>query len=133
MVFGRSYPAGVLTVDVFEGKELKNQDFLGKNDPFIELWLDDDYKQRTSELSNTNNPVWNETFTFNIAEGSSDSKLYIKVIDQDLIGTDKIGDAKVDLKDVYDGEVFDDWVKLPAKLGLNSHGEIHLRIEFAPN
>ena len=75
-----------------------------------ELWLDDDYKQRSSEVSNSNNPVWNETFTFNITEGSSDKKLYLKVLDKDLVGSDKIGDAKVDLKDiVFGGSEFNEW------------------------
>ncbi|ORY91182.1 C2 domain-containing protein [Syncephalastrum racemosum] len=133
MVFSHNYPAGTLSVTIFEAKDLKNQDFMGKNDPYIELWLNDDYKQRTSEVSNSNNPVWNETFTFNIGEGTSAHKLYLKVLDKDVVGSDKIGEAKIDFADVYQGSVFDDWVKLPAKLGLSSHGEVRVRIEFAPN
>ncbi|KAI8137894.1 C2 domain-containing protein [Fennellomyces sp. T-0311] len=132
MGFGRSHPAGTLTVNVYEAKDLKDQDLIGKNDPHIELYLDKEYKQRTSVMKNTNNPVWNETFTFNIEAGSSHHKLYLQVLDKDKIGTDKIGDTKVDIKDVYEGRVFDDWVTLPAKLGLTSHGEVHLRIEFVP-
>lgn len=121
------------------------------------MWLDDKYKQRTSELKNTNNPVCkykislittlkqklkliftfnskgNETFTFNVPEGNSFHKLYLKVLDKDTVGSDKIGEAKVDFADVYQGKVFDEWVRLPAKLGLTSHGEVHVRIEFAPN
>ncbi|KAI7849752.1 C2 domain-containing protein [Circinella umbellata] len=134
MVFGSSFPAGVLTVTLHEAKDLKSEDLFGKNDPYVEMWLDDDYKQRSSEVSNSNNPVWNETFTFNITEGSSDKKLYLKVLDKDLVGSDKIGDAKVDLKDiVLGGGEFNEWVKLPAKLGLSSHGELLLTIQFAPN
>ncbi|KAI7858362.1 C2 domain-containing protein [Circinella umbellata] len=133
MGFG-SLPAGVLQVTLHEGKDLKNQDFLGKNDPYVELWLDDDYKQRSSEIKNNNNPVWNETFIFNIPKGSSDKKLYLKVLDKDLVGSDKIGDAKVDIKDIISsGRPFNQWVKLPAKLGLSSHGELLLTITFAPN
>ncbi|KAI9487914.1 C2 domain-containing protein [Zychaea mexicana] len=99
-----------------------------------ELWLDDDYKQRSSEVKNSNNPVWNETFTFNIPQGSSDKKLYLKVLDKDLIGSDKIGDAKVNVKDIINGgQTFDEWVKLPAKLGLSSHGELRVSIYFTPN
>ncbi|KAI8136785.1 C2 domain-containing protein [Fennellomyces sp. T-0311] len=127
-------PAGTLTVTLIEAKDLKNQDLFGKNDPYVELWLDDDYKQKSSEVKNTNNPVWNETFTFNISKGSSDKKLYLKVLDKDLIGSDKIGDAKVNVKDIINsGRPFDEWVKLPAKLGLSSHGEIRVAIHFTPN
>ncbi|KAI9499618.1 C2 domain-containing protein [Zychaea mexicana] len=127
------FPAGVLTVNLYEAKELKSEDFLGKNDPYVEMWLDDDYKQRSSEVSNSNNPVWNETFTFNIQEGSHDKKLYLKVMDKDLMSDDKIGEAKVKIADIVEGQAFDDWVKLPAKLGLSSHGEVHIRVEFTPN
>ncbi|KAL1926506.1 hypothetical protein VTP01DRAFT_5627 [Rhizomucor pusillus] len=153
-MLGHSYPGGILTVTIcksiqaivlfsmqsliifysaVEAKDLKDEDTFGKNDPYIELWLDDKYKQRTSELKNTNNPVWNETFTFNVPEGNSFHKLYLKVLDKDTVGSDKIGEAKVDFADVYQGKVFDEWVRLPAKLGLTSHGEVHVRIEFAPN
>ncbi|KAI9258849.1 C2 domain-containing protein [Phascolomyces articulosus] len=134
MVFGNSsFPAGILTVTLCEGKDLKDKDLIGKNDPYVELWLDEDYKQRSSNITGTNNPVWNETFSFNVAQSSHSKKLCIKVLDKDLVGTDKIGDTKVDLKDVYTGKEFDGWVKLPAKLGLTSHGELHLRIHFTPN
>ncbi|KAI9484588.1 C2 domain-containing protein [Zychaea mexicana] len=136
MVFGHSSSSsgGVLTVTVCEGKDLKDQDAVGKNDPYVEMWLDEDYKQRSSTINNTNNPVWNETFSFNVPAGSHDKKLYLKVLDKDLVSSsDKIGDTKVDLKDVYMGKPFEGWVKLPAKLGLSSHGEILLRMHFAPN
>ncbi|KAG2225520.1 hypothetical protein INT45_010347 [Circinella minor] len=134
MVFGNtSTPSGILTVTLCEGKGLKDKDLIGKNDPYVELWLDDNYKQRSSNISGTNNPVWNETFSFNITKSSHDKKLYLKVYDKDLVGCDKIGDTKFDLKDVYSGKEFDGWVSLPAKLGLTSHGELHLKINFTPN
>ncbi|KAI9499619.1 C2 domain-containing protein [Zychaea mexicana] len=128
------FPAGILTVELYEAKELKGEDLFGQNDPYVELWLDDDYKQRSTEVSGSDNPVWNQTFDFKIEEGSHDKKLHLKVLDKDLLSDDKIGDAKVDLREVVeDGQVFNDWVELPAKLGLTSHGQVHLKITFAPN
>ncbi|KAI8142193.1 C2 domain-containing protein [Fennellomyces sp. T-0311] len=125
------FPAGVLKVTLVEAKDLDSEDLFGANDPYVELWLDDDYKQRSSEVSNSNNPVWNEEFIFNIEEGSSDKKLYIKVMDKDLLSDDKIGDAKLRLTDIVEGgEPFDDWVNLPAKLGLSSDGQVHLQVTF---
>lgn len=56
----------------------------------------------------------------------------MKVLDKELIGSDKIGEASIDFRDVYEGEVVDEWVSLPAWLGLASHGEVHVRIEFTP-
>lgn len=76
--------------------------------PFSELWVDENHKQRTSEAKNTNNPVYNETFAFTVRQGVK-HKLYLKVKDKDILGTDKIGEAKIDLQDVFNGSVFDEW------------------------
>ncbi|KAI9311631.1 C2 domain-containing protein [Dichotomocladium elegans] len=123
---------GVLSVTIYEGKDLKDKDTLGNNDPFIEIWVDEDYKQRTSEARNTNNPVWNETFAFSLNENHKAHKLHLKVLDRDIVGADKIGEASVDFKHVLQGKSIDDWVKLPSTLGLGSHGKIRLRMEFTP-
>jgi hypothetical protein len=53
--------------------------------------------------------------------------LHIHVYDDDVIGKDSIGSAKVSLKKIQQaGGHLDEWVKLPAHLGLGSHGEVHL-------
>ncbi len=54
---------GTLQVTVVEGRNLKDTDAFGQNDAYIELYLDKDYKQRTSTIKDTNSPAWNETFT----------------------------------------------------------------------
>ncbi len=54
---------GSLKVTVVEGRNFKDQDALGQNDAFIELYLEKDYKQRTTTIKDTNSPTWNETFT----------------------------------------------------------------------
>jgi Ca2+-dependent lipid-binding protein len=53
---------GVLQVTVLEGRNLKDKDTFGQNDAYIELYMDKDYKQRTSTIKDTNSPSWNETF-----------------------------------------------------------------------
>ncbi|SAM04318.1 hypothetical protein [Absidia glauca] len=131
MLSSFSAPAGVLSVTIVEAKELHKEDLL-KNDPFVEVFFDEKYKQRTQEVKSSNEPVWNETFTFNITEGSSDHKLRIKVLDKDTIGSDKIGEAKFDVAEAFKGQPIDTWVKLPAKLGLTSHGEVHVIAQFQP-
>ncbi|CAO3678627.1 hypothetical protein G6F70_007197 [Rhizopus microsporus] len=126
------YPAGTLVVTVIEARKLKNKDLIGKNDPYVELWLDDKYKQRTAVIKNNNNPVWNQTFTFPMEEGGDKHKLYFNVRDKDTFGSDDIGDTKIDFKSVFSGTPIDTWVDLPAKLGLTSHGELHVYIQFMP-
>ncbi|KAI9029775.1 C2 domain-containing protein [Phycomyces nitens] len=122
--------SGVLTVTVIEGRDLHSEDTFGTNDPFIELWLDEDYKQRTSEVQSSNEPTWNESFTFNIEQGSSHHKIYFKVLDKDLVGDDTVGKGKIDIAEALEGSPIDTWVSLPAHLHLTSHGEIHFFIQF---
>lgn len=132
MFSSHSAPKGVLSVTVVEARNLHKEDLGGHNDPYVELWLDEDYKQRSGVQKDTENPVYNETFTFNIEEGSSKHKLYFKVNDKDVAGKDKIGDGKLDIAEAFQGQPIDTWAKLPAKLGLTSHGEIHFIVQFTP-
>lgn len=61
----------------------------------------------------------------NLRKGDDD--LHIKVYDDDVVGKDAIGSAKVTFKKIQQaGGQLDEWVKLPAHLGLGSHGEVHL-------
>ncbi|KAG1469155.1 hypothetical protein G6F56_003422 [Rhizopus delemar] len=124
------YPGGTLAVTIIEARKLHGEDLIGKNDPYVELWLDDKYKQKTSVLNNTNDPVWNQTFTFPLEDNGRKHKLYMNVRDKDMIGSDEIGEAKFDFESVFNGTAIDTWVKLPAKLGLTSHGEVHIYIQF---
>ena len=55
--------AGQLSVTIVEAKTLDDEDIAGgANDAYVEVYLDDDYKQRTATISNSTNPQWNETF-----------------------------------------------------------------------
>ena len=58
-----SHPNGILRVTVVEARKLKDKDVVGKDDAYIELYLDKDYKQRTTTIKDSNSPTWNETFT----------------------------------------------------------------------
>ncbi|KAI7855895.1 C2 domain-containing protein [Circinella umbellata] len=130
MLSSRSNPKGVLSVTVVEAKGLKNEDTIGHNDAFVELWIDKEYKQKTAVQKNAEEPNWDETFTFNIEEGSKVHKIYFKVLDKDKMDTEKIGDADFEFDAAFNGEVIDEWVKLPAHLGLSDHGEVHFRVSF---
>ncbi|CAF1620109.1 unnamed protein product [Rotaria magnacalcarata] len=124
-------PAGILEVTVAEGRHLKDEDILGENDAYVELYLDKKYKQRTTTISNSNNPTWNQHFTFNLDK--HDHEIHFHVYDSDVGDRDSIGSCKVKLKHVFDDGKFDEWVKLPANLGLTSHGEIHIIMHFKPS
>lgn len=121
-------PAGTLEVIVVEGRNLKDQDAVGQNDAFVEVYLDKKYKQRTKTIKDTNNPVWNDKFVFNVQKDDDD--ITFKVYDEDTVGKDEIGKCEIKLKHVFDDGKFDDWVKLPALMGLSSNGEIHVIMNF---
>ena len=54
------------------------------------------------------------------------------MFDEDVVGKDSIGSAKVSLKKIQQaGGRLDEWVKLPAHLGLGSNGEIHLILQLS--
>ncbi|CAF0800576.1 unnamed protein product [Adineta ricciae] len=122
--------AGQLSVTIVEAKELHDEDtFTGSNDAYVEVYLDDDYKQRTATISNSTTPQWNETFQFRV-EANQDH-LHIKVYDDDgAAGRDSIGSAKIKLNTVKQSGSFDDWVKLPKLMGLKSNGQVHVRMTF---
>ena len=61
-----------------------------------------------------------------------DDTLHIHVYDSEIIGKDSIGSAKVSVKKVQEaGGELDEWVKLPAHLGLGYHGEVHLILRLS--
>lgn len=121
-------PTGTLEVIIVEGRRFKDKDTVGQSDPFIEIYTQKKYKQRTTTIKNTNDPVWNERFVFNIHP--DDDTIHFDVYDSDVGDKDSIGNGKVKLKHVFDDGKFDDWVKLPAHLGLSVHGEIHVIMNF---
>ncbi|KAF0536942.1 calcineurin temperature suppressor cts1 [Gigaspora margarita] len=118
---------GPLKVTVVEAKNLKDEDVIGKSDPYIELWLDKNYKQKTTTKSNTINPTYNETFTFHV---DGQKYLHLKVMDKDLVSDDEIGEGKVELSKIKNGYLETE-VDLPKMLGLRSNGKVVLILESA--
>jgi hypothetical protein len=54
----------------------------------------------------------------------------LHVYDDDVVGRDSIGSAKIDLKKhVFGKGRYEEWIKLPAMLGLRSKGEIHVIVQ----
>ena len=121
-------PSGSLEVIVVEARNLKDKDTVGQSDPFVEIYTQKKYKQRTGTQQNTQTPVWNERFVFNIHP--EDDAIHFDVYDSDVGDKDCIGKGKVKLQQVFDDGKFDEWVKLPAHLGLSVHGEVHVIMNF---
>lgn len=54
---------GILKVTLIEARKLKDKNILNKDNAYVEIYLDRDYKQRTTTIKDSNNPIWNEIFT----------------------------------------------------------------------
>ncbi|CAF1054274.1 unnamed protein product [Didymodactylos carnosus] len=140
--------AGQLSVTVVQAEGLHDKDTIGKNDAYVELYLDKDYKQRTSTKNNSNSPTWNETFILYVNSFRKIKKLmysrilifsnvqagqhtlHLHVYDDDIGDRDSIGSVKIDLRPIMEGAAFDQWVKLPAHFGLGSHGKVRVIMTF---
>ena len=62
-------------------------------DPYCILALGNEKHKTNTKNEAGKRPIWNETFTFN----SSDNNLSVRVMDQDTLSDDVIGEGKVDL------------------------------------
>lgn len=60
-------PQGRLTVTVIRATNLKNQEMIGKSDPYVVVYIRPLFKFKTKTIDNNLNPVWDETFVL-IAE-----------------------------------------------------------------
>jgi len=118
---------GNLKVTVVEAKGLKDEDNIGKGDPYVKIILDENNSQSTKPKKGELNPVYNETFNFNV-EGQKGLKL--EVWDSDPGKDDIIGRSDISLSGVFNDGHDDEWVKIKQhKIG-RSKGEVHLTMDF---
>ena len=84
---------------VLEGKNLKNKDLFGKMDPYVVIRVGTESK-RTSVVKNGGcNPVFNDTFTFNVIPGIN--QLELETYDKDFLSDDFIGSGRLPLDEVF--------------------------------
>lgn len=74
----------VLIVTAVEARDLKSMDINGLSDPYIRFECENQHVE-TSVQYNTLNPIWNETFTFDIQQGNP---LNVLVMDKDSMKSD---------------------------------------------
>jgi len=118
---------GNLKVTIVEAKNLKDEDTIGKGDPFVKLILDDNNSQSTKAKKGELNPVYNETFNFNI---DGQKGLKVEVWDKDPGKDDLIGKSDISLSSVFSTGHEDEWIKIKQhKIG-RSKGEVHVSMDF---
>jgi hypothetical protein len=84
-----------VTVTVVKASALKPMDITGKSDPYVKVILllhgKKVRKKKTSVLSNTLNPTYNESLEFDVTlESIEDADLIFKVIDYDRVGANEL-------------------------------------------
>ncbi|KAL3646048.1 Synaptotagmin-5 [Castilleja foliolosa] len=101
---------GVLSVKVISADDLPAKDITGKCDPFVELRMKKSEQNfKTRVLSDTLNPIWNQTFEFVVEDGLHEL-LILEVYDHDTFGKDKIGRCIMTLtRAILEGEFTDSY------------------------
>jgi Ca2+-dependent lipid-binding protein len=97
---------GVLTVKLIKVTNLVDGDGLGKSDPYVKFYLEQDNlvfdkgygKQESSKKHNQLNPEYNETFEFTDLPSMNNMVLSVKILDADIGLDDKLGSCKVNLE-----------------------------------
>ncbi|XP_063219520.1 synaptotagmin-7 isoform X2 [Bacillus rossius redtenbacheri] len=85
----------VLTLTLLKARNLKAKDINGKSDPYVKVWLQFGdkriEKRKTPIFKCTLNPVFNETFSFNVPwEKIRECSLDVMVMDFDNIGRNEL-------------------------------------------
>ena len=105
----------ILTVHVVEARDLKAMDMNGTSDPYVILTIEDQ-RIETNFKKTTLNPVWNESFTFDISHGRH--PLRVVVMDKDTFGNDDFeGQCEIDLNMLRNQMKHDTWFDLGLKDG----------------
>ncbi|KAF8943461.1 hypothetical protein BGZ47_005408 [Haplosporangium gracile] len=119
---------GQLYVKLNRATNLRNKDWVGKSDPYVEMWLEKSYKQRSKDTKGQS-PVFDETFCFYVRPGQN--KLYVRAVDKDTFSNDKIGEATISLDGIMStGSSPSQDYNLPKWLGLRSDGSLNMQMQF---
>lgn len=120
-----------LTVHVVEARGLKPMDIDGTSDPYVILQIENQ-KIETTFKKSTLDPVWNESFQFEITHGND--PLFIEVMDKDTFGQDDSeGICELSLKDynLHDQQKVDLWLDLFDKVTRKqTQGRLRLMVQF---
>lgn len=119
---------GVLSVTVVSGEDLPAMDMNGKSDPYVVVSLKKTKtKYKTRVVTESLNPVWNQTFDFVVEDGLHDM-LMLEVYDHDTFSRDYMGRCILTLTKVLIEEDYSDSFPLE---GAKS-GKLNLHLKWSP-
>ena len=96
---------GKLEVNLQKITDLKDEDHVGKSDPYVRFELEHDNlvfdksygEQKSSIKEEELNPIYDETFTFEDIPRLEKMELKVKVMDDDKLKDEKLGECKIKL------------------------------------
>ncbi|XP_061198447.1 synaptotagmin-8 [Neopsephotus bourkii] len=134
-----NFRAQELKVGVKQAAELKAMDSGGTSDPYVIVYLTSDMKKRyeTKVYRKTLNPVFNESFTFQVPQAEvPESTLVMQIYDFNRFTKhDIIGEVRLPLATVSLQHVIEQWSDLVAasKLEEEQLGEICFSLRYVPS
>ena len=128
-------PAGVLTVNCIAGKNLRETDSVGRQDPYCVFTSEGQSvkitKKTKVDTDGGTAPQWNESLTMDVVDQYT---LGIECYDHDMLSKDDlIGKTSVSLLPVFKRGMIDNWVTIKTKSEWGppkDAGELHIKFEF---
>jgi Ca2+-dependent lipid-binding protein len=119
-----------LRLRVIEARGLPSMDTFGKSDPYCTVGLlGKPALQKTGVVENSNNPVWNASFTLEVLSYPTDI-LTIQMWDKDVAKDDKMGKLNIQLNKLPPGRLVDAWYKLTPTRGCAEPGDLHIAVQI---
>ncbi|NWI88432.1 SYT1 protein, partial [Pitta sordida] len=128
-----------LKVGVKQAIELKAMDSGGTSDPYVIVYLTSDMKKRyeTKVYRKTLNPIFNESFTFQVPQAEvPESTLVMQIYDFNRFAKhDVIGEVRLPLASVNLQHVIEQWSDLAAASRVEEEhlGEICFSLRYVPS
>ena len=121
--------ARMLTVRVYEAKDLPCRDALSPSDAYAVVQCGED-EFTTEVVNNDNDPTWDEAYNFRCY--GTDSMLYLHLFDHDAVTKhEPMGVVEVSLDEIGRTERLDEWFLLEPCEGCPvAGGEVRLMIEW---
>ena len=121
-----------LHVNAVEASELPNREFLGQSDTYLALQVTGMSSiQRTNVIENSQNPIWNQEFHFQLREYAQ-QKLICSVQAKSVSEDACLGTIQIPLNQFNIGEISDKWYKLVPSPGLKGGSTVRIVIQIAP-
>eukprot|EP00276_Gloeochaete_wittrockiana_P007359 CAMPEP_0184663054 /NCGR_PEP_ID=MMETSP0308-20130426/46290_1 /TAXON_ID=38269 /ORGANISM="Gloeochaete witrockiana, Strain SAG 46.84" /LENGTH=1044 /DNA_ID=CAMNT_0027105509 /DNA_START=55 /DNA_END=3186 /DNA_ORIENTATION=- len=118
-------------VKIVEAKGLAAKDAGGTSDPFCRLYYGG-MEFKTKTVNKNLNPTWNAEFLCKWNDRERPDLLKFVLFDKDFIGSDYLGEAKVQLSALTPIDGFcDEWLPITSKsAGFKATGIINIQIQF---